>query len=109
MLKYEINKYMKKIFTQKFIQHLSKLSSIPISKKENSYLLNAFKETLDKISNLNSVNVKKIPTTHQVTGIKNVLRKDKVIEQNMFSQKQALANAHKTHKGFFVVPRIIEK
>jgi Asp-tRNA(Asn)/Glu-tRNA(Gln) amidotransferase C subunit len=41
--------------------------------------------------------------------LSNITRPDEVDESSMLSQQQALANAPKHHKGYFVVARIIEK
>jgi len=95
--------------TKQTIKHVANLSNIPVSEKEQQSLRDAFEETLNTIEELQSVDITNVEPTHQVTGFKNVLREDKVDQHNMFTQEQALANAPKTHKGFFVVPRIIEE
>jgi len=45
----------------------------------------------------------------KLLGLKNVTREDKIDETRMLSQKEALSQAKKTHKGFFVVPAVIHK
>lgn len=95
--------------TKNQIKHIANLANIPVSVKEQEQLSAAFEETLDTISDLQSVDVSKVEPTHQVTGLENVLREDKVDTTNMFTQQQALANAKQTHNGYFVVPRIIEE
>lgn len=95
--------------TKQTIKHIADLANIPVTNKEQENLKDAFEETLDVIAELQSVDIKGVEITNQVTGFKNVLREDIVDEENMFTQKQALANAPKTHKGYFVVPRIIEE
>lgn len=95
--------------TKQQIKHIATLASIPITEKEQDNLRDAFEETLNTISELQSVDTSNIEPTHQVTGLENILREDIVDTQNMFTQQQALANAKQTHNGFFVVPRIIEE
>lgn len=95
--------------TKNQIKHIANLANIPVSDKEQEQLKNAFEETLDTISDLQSVDVKGTQLTHQVTGLENVLREDKVDLNNMFTQQEALANAKHTHNGYFVVPRIIKE
>lgn len=95
--------------TKNQIKHIADLANIPVTDQEQENLQQAFEETLDTIAELQSVDVSKVEPTHQVTGLTNVLRKDVVDTDNMFSQKQALANAKQTHNGYFVVPRIIEE
>ncbi len=100
---------MKNKITTTQIKHIATLASIPISTSEEEKLRDAFEETLDVISELQSVDVTGVEPTHQVTGLENVLREDKINEKNMFSQKDALKNAKKTYNGYFVVPRIIDE
>lgn len=96
-------------FTEKQVEHIAMLAHIPIDGKEQAKLAEAFSTTLNVISDLSGVNTANTTPTHQVTGLTNVLREDLVDETRMFSQSQALANAPKTHEGFFVVPRIIDR
>lgn len=100
---------MKNKITTTQIKHIATLASIPISTIEEEKLRDAFEETLDVISELQSVDVTGVEPTHQVTGLENVFREDKINEKNMFSQKDALKNAKKTYNGYFVVPRIIDE
>ncbi|GIK83772.1 MAG: Asp-tRNA(Asn)/Glu-tRNA(Gln) amidotransferase subunit GatC [Patescibacteria group bacterium] len=95
--------------TKKQIQHIANLANIPITQTEQKKLQTAFEETLNTIAELQSVDISNVEPTHQVTGLTNILREDIVNIDNMFTQKQALANAKQTHNGYFVVPRIIEE
>ncbi len=90
-------------------KHVAQLANIPISDQEAKELANAFGETLEVVDQLQTLDVKKTQPTHQVTGLTNVFRADQVDSEKMLTQKQALKNAAKTHQGYFVVPRIIEK
>jgi len=100
---------MKTKVTKQQVKHISTLANIPISDTESQSLATAFEETLEVIDKLQSLDVKDVEPTHQVTGLTNILREDEVDEDRMFSQEDALANAKKIHNGFFVVPRIIDK
>src|SRR5688572_29303516 len=95
--------------TKNQIKHIANLANIPVTDAEQEKLRDAFEETLQTISELQSVTVKNVEPTHQVTGLENVLREDKVDVDTMFTQHEALANAKQTHNGYFVVPRIIEE
>ncbi len=97
----EINKQL--------IKHVARLASIPIQDQEAGELSRAFAETLTVVDELKQLSVDKTEPTHQVTGLSNVMREDKVNEERMFTQEEALKNASKTHQGFFVVPRILDK
>lgn len=100
---------MSKNITTSQVHHISKLANIPVTEKEAEAISKSFDETLEVVSQLQSVDVSKTEPTHQVTGLENVLRDDVVDTESMFSQDEALANAKHTHNGFFVVPRIIDE
>lgn len=95
--------------TIKQVHHIADLANIPVSDQEAEKLAKGFKETLETIKDLQTVDTKGIEPTHQVTGMENVLRDDKVDNTRTFTQKEALANAKQTYNGFFVVPRVIKK
>ncbi len=60
-------------------------------------------EYVNKIQEINTENV--IPTS-QVTGLENIFRED--IVKPSFSQKEALANATRKYKGYFVAKSVFE-
>lgn len=91
------------------VKHISKLARIPISKQEEEELAKGFNKTLEVIDNLFKVNVKGVEPTHQVTGLENVLRDDKVDEKKILTQEQALSNAKNKHSGYFVVEQILNQ
>lgn len=99
---------MAKINTQT-TRHIAQLANIPIQDKEIKPLTQAFSETLQVVDQLQTLSVDNIEPSHQVTGLSNITRPDEVDESSMLSQQQALANAPKHYKGYFVVSRIIEK
>ncbi|MCC6710809.1 MAG: Asp-tRNA(Asn)/Glu-tRNA(Gln) amidotransferase subunit GatC [Candidatus Pacebacteria bacterium] len=95
--------------TPQTVAHIAQLANIPVSEKEKQELATGFEETLAVVDELNSLDVQNISTTHQVTGLENVWREDQINQETMFTQQEALTNAHQTHNGFFVVPRILEE
>ena len=95
-----------KTFTPDDVLHISVLAAIPVTAVEQKNLASGFTKTMPVVDHLFSVDVSKVGPTHQVTGLQNVLRKDVVDKSRMFTQKQALANAPKTHNGYIVVPRV---
>lgn len=89
------------------VKHMSKLAKIPISEKEEKELTKEFNKTLKVVDELFKVAVRGVEPTHQVTGLENFLREDKVNEKKMLSQEQALSNTRKKHNGYFVVDQIL--
>jgi len=90
------------------VKHIAQLAQIPISVQEEKILADNFSETLRVVDELQQINTEGVELTHQVTGLKNITREDEINEKNMFTQKQALANASRIHDGFFVVERVID-
>lgn len=95
--------------TQSTVQHIAQLAQIPVSKEEVGQLAAAFEETLEVVDQLQQLETHKVAPTHHVTGLKNVWREDVINEAQVFTQEEALANAPKTHNGYFVVPKILNK
>lgn len=90
------------------VDHIAHLATIPTSAEERERLAHEFSDTLTVVAQLKSVDVSDVEPTHQVTGLENILRDDKVRQELSFSQAEALANARRTHQGYFVVERILE-
>ena len=99
---------MKQAINKQLVKHIAQLANIPISSQEEEELAKDFSETLEVVDKLQKVDTKGVEMTHQVTGLTNITREDEVNEKNMFTQKEALANASRTHDGFFVVERLID-
>lgn len=90
------------------IQHLAKLAKMQVTPEEEKTLEKGFEQTLKVIDQLSELNTSKVKPTSQVTGLINVSREDKVDKSRMLTQKQALSNAKKTYKGYFMVPAIFK-
>jgi aspartyl/glutamyl-tRNA(Asn/Gln) amidotransferase C subunit len=95
-------------FTPEDVHKIAKLANIPITTREEASLAEGFNTTMKVVDTLFSVDVKGVTPTSQVTGLENVFRDDEVDVGCMFTQDQALANAPRKHKGFFVVDQILE-
>jgi len=89
------------------VQHIAKLANLHLTKKEVRKFQKQLSETLDYIKILDELDTSKVEPTSQVTGKFNQFREDKV--ERSFTQKQALSNAKKTHKGYFVVPYVFRE
>ena len=97
------------VFTNADVGHIAQLSNIPVSGEEKKQLAHGFTTTMVVVDNLNKAQTSGIEPTSQVTGLENVFREDMVDEDRMFSQNEALRNAKRTYKGFFVVDQVLEK
>lgn len=97
-----------KKFTSEDVHKIAKLANIPITTREEAPLADGFNTTMEVVDTLFSVDVTGVAPTSQVTGLENVFREDEVDAGRMFTQDQALANAPRTHNGFFAVDQILE-
>lgn len=100
---------MGKMISKDLVDKIAKLAKIPVNDKEKQDLSNRFNTVLDVIDKLFKINVSGIEPTHQVTGLENVFRDDKVNEEKTLSQEKALSNAKRKHDGYFVVDQILEE
>ena len=91
------------------VKHLAKLAQMEVTEEEEKTLEKGFDQTLKVIDQLSELDTSKVKPTSQVTGLTNVWREDKVDKGRMLTKKQALSNAKKTYKGYFVVPAIFHK
>lgn len=100
---------MTNTFTASDVDHIAKLANIPVNDEEKKNLAAGFTKVMGVLDQLKNMDVMGVESTNQVTGLENITREDEVDVTRTFSQAQALANAKKTHKGFFVVERVLEE
>ncbi len=82
------------------VKHIGELANLPLSESEVSKFQKQLAETLNFINNLQEVETKNVEPTSQVTGKINEWREDIVAES--LSQEEALRNAARRYKGYFV-------
>jgi len=91
------------------VDAIAKLANIPVTPDEKKSLAEGFTKVLAVLEELKSIDVKGVEPTNQVTGLEDVARDDAVDVTRMFTQEKALANAKRTHNGFFVVDQVLEQ
>ncbi len=102
------NKKDYKKTTLNFLEGIAKLSNLQINKSESSYFPEQFEKTLNVVKELGKLNTSGVSGTYHVTGLKNILREDRIDPSRILSQSQALSNTKKSYKGFFVVKAIFD-
>ena len=90
--------------SQKEVRHIAKLANLKLTPGEVIKFQKQLGDILDYVSLLDQLNTKDVKPTSQVTGLKNVFRKDKV--KSSLTQKEALANTKKKYKGYFKIKSI---
>jgi len=101
---------MSKIKNQKLkidIDHVARLANLKLTNEEKKTFESQLAEIVGYISQLEKVDTEKVEPIGQITGQENVARKDET--RPSLSQEDALANAPKTHNGFFEVDAIFEE
>ncbi len=89
------------------IEYVAKLANLPLSSKERKTFEKQLPEILKYVSKLNKVNTDEVESISHITGLVNVTRSDEPTPS--LTQQEALANAPKTHNGFFEVEAIFEE
>lgn len=98
---------MKKKVSKEEFDNLIRLANLHLTDDEKTMIRNQLSETLDAVEVLNELDTEGVePLTHP-TNLSNITREDKV--ENSFTQEEALSNAKRTHKGYFVTDAILEK
>lgn len=96
-----------KILNDDVVRRVAQLSRLSLSDAEVAMFRGQLAGILDYIGELNKLDTSSCePTSHAVSGVKNVFRADKVSPS--LKVDEALANAPKRIGAFFGVPKIIE-
>lgn len=89
------------------VKHVAKLANLPLSEKEEELYAEQLSKILEYIDQLNSVDTSGVEPIFNVFGQENVMREDTTVAS--LSQKEALSNAPKAEKGFFVSKGVFEE
>lgn len=96
-----------KIIDNDTVRHVAHLARLSIDDKELAQYCNELASILQYISKLNEIDTDSVPpTSHAVSTLKNVYRKD--IPKASLSVEDALQNAPAKEGDLFKVPRVIE-
>lgn len=87
--------------TKKEIEHIAKLSSLPLKDSEITKLKNLLSETINYVNVLNELDTSNTKETYQVNNLKNVYQNN--IENTCtLSKEDSLKNAKLVEDGLFV-------
>ena len=96
-----------KTIDAKTVKHVAHLARLELDDKELELYSGQLASILSYISKLNEIDTKDVsPTSHPLTTLKNVFRKD-LLKKSLKSD-EALENAPSRKGDFFKVPQIIE-
>lgn len=91
------------------IDRVADLAHLPVTEQEKKIYRPQLTAILSYIAKLNEVHTENVEPTSQVTGLVNVFREDVIDTSRILSQKEALANAPATHKGYVKVKAVFEE
>jgi len=95
-------------FDREFVYQIADLAKIPVDEAQAESLSGEFEESMAVVDGLTHIDTAGVAPTYQVNNLVNAWRDDVVDEKRMLSQQEALANAPRTHEGYFVVERVID-
>lgn len=81
----------KKKLTMQEVEHVAKLARIELSSEEKSKFQEHLGEILTYIDQINEVETDDVEPTWQVTGLKNVMREDKIRQSDLGDELVDLA------------------
>ena len=91
------------------VEHVARLAQLHLKHGE----IEKFKDQLSKIfeyvDQIGEMKTKGVKETSQVAETTNRTRPDKIRRETMLSQEEALENAKRKHKGYFVVKAVFEE
>jgi aspartyl-tRNA(Asn)/glutamyl-tRNA(Gln) amidotransferase subunit C len=96
------------LITTSDVAHVAKLANLPIPVSAQPKLQIQLESILEYVAAVQSAKTDGVEETSQVTGLANVWREDKIDTTRTLTQEEALSNAQSTHKGYFMVPGIME-
>src|SRR3990172_1511853 len=94
--------------TSQDILHIANLAQLTFDNSFVSVYATELDAIFNFISTLQSIPTKHVAICSHVTGLSNVFRDDEVDTARMLTQTEALANAKAHHKGYFLVPYVLD-
>ena len=96
----------KKLINDQTVRYVADLSRLSLDEGSVDKLQAQLEDILGYIAQLNEVDTENTqPTSHVLTSMKNVFRKDE--PGKSLTQEEALSNAPERNNGFFKVPQVI--
>ncbi len=93
-------------FTSDEVKHVAKLANLPLTLEEEEKYGEQLSRILEYVDQLDKVDTKGIEPTFNVSGQKNVMRKDETAPSLL--QENVLSNAPKKENGFFVTKGVFD-
>lgn len=95
------------VLTKDQVKHVAKLANLPLTSDEEEKYSEQLSKILEYIEQLNQVDTKDVEPTFNVSGAFNKFRTDETSAS--LPQEEALSNAPKKEKGFFVTKGVFNE
>jgi len=95
------------MISKKQVEHIAKLARIELTNQEKEKFTKELSSILDYVEQLNKVDTKDIESIKQITGLKDVMRKDEAKKREKTRDK-LLKQAPKRKEEYFKVPKVFE-
>lgn len=89
------------------VKKVGKLANLTLTPQEEEKFDKQLSGILDYVEKINSIDVKDVPETSQVTGLENVTRNDDFTGESL-TQEEALSGTDSQHNGMFKVKQLID-
>ncbi len=89
------------------VKKTAKLANLALTSQEEKTLEAQLNDILSYVEKIDSLDVKDVTPTSQVTGLENVTFNDKFSDDSL-SQDDALSGDKNTHNGMFKVKAVLE-
>ena len=103
-MKKRLTTNVKRLTSKIDINHVAKLANLSLSPAEKKTFEKQLGKVLDYFNHLSEIDTDKLEPIGQITGLVNVTGEDEAAPS--LSQDEALANAPRTHNGFFEVDAV---
>lgn len=100
---------MKNRLTKEDVLHLSKLVGLNLSNDDVKKITPQLSEIINFFQELKKVDTASVEITSQTTGLKDVLREDKLMSEDFLTHSDVLYNAPDKQNNMFKVPIILKK
>ena len=94
--------------TKEHVEHVAKLSNLPLKGAEFSQFADLFNETLEYVDDIEELDTEDYVGTSQVTGQKNVYQVENENRATL-SREDVLSNAPSTLNGLFVADAVFDR
>ncbi len=99
----------KAVIDKNIVAHVADLAKLSLKEEELEKFKNQLSTIFKYVDQIGEMKTDRVPVTTNVLGLKNCFRKDAIDKEKMLTQEEALSQAKKVHKGFFVVKAIFER